>query len=244
MLCKLCNINKANQTGSHIIPSFLLTRIFNDEGEKGRDKALGFTFDANDTIPFFERSVLTEKIDRILGLISEEEIELQIGCHPLKKDNIFCSKCEKKFMVLETEYSKTLEYFKETEIYKNKVSHIISFLFWISIVWRSSVERVGNFSLKKNEETLLNKILNTHAKDHITLFNEESFKNDPVCLNLSYRLLRSVNYHKKSPSTILLGPYNRQPYYLMVDEYVLAFYFKKTHVDRANETFFGFENIR
>ena len=63
--CKLCKKNEADKKGSHIIPHFLMKRIDNEIGRKGRDMEVGFSVGEFDTIPYFGRSVLPEKINDI-----------------------------------------------------------------------------------------------------------------------------------------------------------------------------------
>jgi hypothetical protein len=72
--CKLCQENEATQTGSHLIPSFLMKRIDNVAGSTKRDKELGFVVSNVDFKGYFGRDVSPEKLDDVFGEITDEDI--------------------------------------------------------------------------------------------------------------------------------------------------------------------------
>ena len=73
--CLLCQEREADKTGSHIVPHFLLKRIDNQIGVKGRDNELGFVIGKLETKSYFGRNVLPEKLEKIYGEVDDELIE-------------------------------------------------------------------------------------------------------------------------------------------------------------------------
>ena len=73
--CKLCNINEADKTNSHIVPHFLIKRIINVDNSNGRDKELGFKIGLDDINSFFGKSVLPEKLEEVYGEVTDDLIK-------------------------------------------------------------------------------------------------------------------------------------------------------------------------
>jgi hypothetical protein len=233
--CQLCKIKKADKTGSHIIPHFLMKRIDNEIGKKGRDRELGFTIGEIETTSYFGQSVLPEKLNEIFGELSDKEIENNQA--PLIVDHFFCTDCELKLSQIENEYAKTLE----NKGVDSKVSSEICFLFWISIIWRISIFKKQGLILKSKEEERLRRILNKYLTLKIENIDSEAIKNDLECQNLSYRLIRCPDYSEDEATYLFCHPFHKMPYSILIDEYVLFFYFKKGHIDNLVQTFLGFE---
>ncbi len=234
--CKLCKIRNADKTGSHIIPHFLMKRIDNEIGKTERDREIGFTIGEMGTTSYFGQSVLPEKLNEIYGELSDKEIENNKV--PMVVDHLFCTECETKFSQVETEYSKTIE----NKGVESKISSEISILFWISILWRVSVFKKQGLILKNKEEELLRRILNKYLTKKIADIDFEAIKKDTECKNLSYRLIRCPDYSIDEATYLFCHDLHRMPYSLLIDEYVLFFYFKKGHIDNLIQTFWGFEN--
>lgn len=234
-LCKLCKKNPAEKTGSHIIPHFLVKRIDNQKGDKGRDKELGFSIGEFETTSYFGRSVLPEKLNEVFGDISEEEIRR--NNNPFIIDNLLCTECENKIAQVENEYAKTLTN-------KEAVSGInsnIAMIFWISVLWRMSVSKNQNLFLKSQEEEKLRRILANHLNAEIKNIDFDKIKNDPDFVDIGYRLIRCPDYSDREATYLVCHPYHKMPYSVIIDEYVLLFYFKKGHIDNIVQSFFGFE---
>lgn len=104
--CKLCGKEEADKKGSHIVPHFLLKRIINVEGKNQRDYELGFRFDKMGMSSYFGRAVQPEKLEETFGEISDDDIAK--NKQQLVVDNYYCSKCENRFSLIESAYSKTL----------------------------------------------------------------------------------------------------------------------------------------
>lgn len=234
--CKLCLVNKADKSGSHIVPHFLMKRIDNEYGTKERDRDLGFTIRDIETTSHFGRSVQPEKLREIYGELSEEEKGNYKS--PYVVDNFFCSACESKFSQIENEYSKSLK----VKTADSNIKPQIGLLFWISVLWRISILKNLSLILKTNEEELLRKILNRHLNPKYRNIDLNIIKNDVDCLKLAYRLIRCPDFSNEKNKTVLFcSPYHKMPYSLLIDEYVLFFYFKKGQIDNLIQDFFGFE---
>lgn len=136
--CKICN-SKANKSGSHIIPHFLLKRI--DSEHKGRDKEMGFVISEKNPSSYFGRATNVETLEKIYGEVDED----RIGSNsiPLIEDFIFCSRCEAELATLENNYSTSISK-NDQPIGINYSSGIDSeqaLLFWISIFFRLSISK-------------------------------------------------------------------------------------------------------
>ncbi len=234
--CKLCKNRLADKTGSHIIPHFLLKRIDNEIGKAERDKELGFTIGELETTSYFGQSVLPEKLNEIYGEFSDDEIAK--NSIPLIVDHYFCIECESKLSQIENEYAKTMI----NKGVESKITPEISLLFWISILWRVSIFRKQGLILKDKEEELQRRILNKYLNLKIEDVDSESIKKDVECQKLSYRLIRCSDYSENEATYLFCHPFHKMPYSIILDEYVLFFYFKKGHIDNLIQSFFGFEN--
>ncbi len=236
--CKLCKITEADKKGSHIIPHFLLKKVDSKEDLKERDKAIGFRIGSTETTSYFGRSVLPDKLNEVFGAISEED--LNKNENPFIVDNYFCTNCEDRFAQIENEYAKTINKFKVGE-YENPITPEITTLFWISIIWRVSQDKKNGFILKPKEEELLRRILNQYLKIKLSDIDFSAIRKDMDCNQLSYSLLRCPNYSKENATFVFFHPFHKMPYSLIIDEFVLFFYFKKGHRNSIRQSFFGLE---
>ena len=145
--CKLCKTNDANQTGSHLIPFFLMKRVDGEGGSKERGKELGFKITSSDVKLYHGQSILPEKIEELIGKRTDEEIEAskEESRTDVVIDNIFCSDCEKRFGALESHYSNSLSK-SGSKDFKSGVAPHISLLFWFGILWRMSIMKLCRVS--------------------------------------------------------------------------------------------------
>ena len=236
--CMLCNENPADKKGSHIVPHFLLKRIHNEPGQSGRDKEIGFVIKEGYTNSYFGRAVQPEKLEKIYGEITEELIENNETGWIV--DNYFCSNCESNIAVIESEYAKTIE--SNTEINANYISlntPFIGFLFWISILWRLSIQEKSGFKLKLKEERKLNRILKHHLKPSIKDIKPDG--KDYDLNDIGYKLLRAPNFSNEHNTWLHWSVFFKRPYSLIIDEYLLFVYFKKNHLNGIIMDFYDTE---
>ena len=239
--CLLCNENPADKKGSHIVPHFLSKRIDNEPGQSGRDKEMGFVITEDSTTSYFGRAVQPEKLEEIYGEVTDELIENNDidGI----EDNYFCSDCETNLAIVESEYAKTIT--SNSEIDKNYESikkPFIGFLFWISIVWRLSIQEYSGFKLKPKEEKKLGRILKNYLKpdiNEIKLDEKDSDLND-----IGYKLLRAPNFSNENSTWLHWSAFYERPYSLVIDEFILFVYFKKSHLKGMIMDFYGSEDSK
>jgi len=234
--CLICRANDAEATGSHIVPHFLIKRVDNEEGQKGRDKEFGFVINEDESRFYFGRAVLPEKIEEVYGevdekLLKENNIDGIV-------DNLFCNDCEKKLSVFENEYSKTLKLSSEpNSIYVSTKFSFLGFIFWTSIVWRLSIMQGSGFKLKDKDERRLGRILRKYLKLELKEVSLES--NDIDLMDVGYKILRAVEYSDVYPTLQFAHPEFERPYSIMIDEYMVFFYFKKNYMKGLVLDFFG-----
>ncbi|MEJ1222775.1 hypothetical protein [Sediminicola sp. 1XM1-17] len=236
--CLLCDNNPADKTGSHIVPHFLSKRIDTEPGQKGRDKELGFVITEDSTSSYFGRAVQPEKLEEIYGevtdeLISENKVKGIV-------DNYFCTDCEKNLGLIESEYSKTINGQSKIDVlYESTNKPFISFLFWASIIWRLSIEENSGFKLKPKDEKKLGRILKKYLNSDLSKINADPKDSD---LNdIGYKILRAPNYSDKNSTWLHWSTNYERPYSLIIDEYLLFFYFKKSYLKGMVLDFYGSE---
>ena len=234
--CLICNVNDANQTGSHIVPHFLSKRVDNQEGEKGRDKELGFVVDINDSRMYFGRGILPEKLEEVYGEV-DDELLAQNNIDGIV-DNIFCDKCEKKLGVIESAYSKSLNTIAPAGVtYESNKEVATGFLFWVSVIWRLSLMQGNNFILKDKERKKLSRILKRYLDVDINKIELDA--NDADLADIGYKILRAPDFSERLPTVQYSHPFHGRPYTIMVDEYIIFFYFKKSYLKGMPVNFFG-----
>lgn len=239
--CFLCAIHPADKTGSHIIPHFLSKRIDNEEAHYGRDKELGFDLSKLSTVSYFGRAVQPEKLEEIYGEVTEELISKNKISGIV--DHYFCSNCEDKLAIIESKYATTLN--KETTFednYTGEQQIFIGFLFWCSIVWRLSIQIDSGFKLKIKEEKRLRRILNRYLSLDIKKVAPNN--EDPDLHDVGYKLLRSPNFSDQHPTWLYWEPSYERPYSLIIDEYLLFFYFKKSYLNGMVVNFLDSEEMK
>lgn len=239
--CKLCLINDADDTGSHVVPHFLLKRIFNVA--KGRDQEISFAITASDVQTYFGRSVAPEKLEEVFGELTDEELQ-EKAMADLVIDNQWCKSCEKKFADLEGFYAETLP-IESDHTYQSTKNSSAALMFWLSIFWRISVTAKSHFKLSIKDERKIRSLLNELG--FIRPDKGGIKKWTPVLNEIGYKVYRSPDYHKKIDSkhgTFLFPSMSQQPYCLMVDEFAVLVYMKRSHLKLNVSTFFGFERLK
>lgn len=239
--CKMCKINAADKKGSHIVPHFLLKRILNDIGEKGRDKEVAFILKKDVTTSHFGRAVQPEKLEEIYGEVTEDLIENNIDQAVV--DNYFCTDCEKRLGTIESEYAKTLN--QQTSLKSNYISEkrpFLCFLFWTSLIWRLSIQEDSGFKLKQKEENKLGRILDKYLKLKLEQIQPDSLDSD--LFNIGYKLLRAPNFSQKKGTWLHWSSTYERPYSFIIDEYLLFFYFKKNHLKGLALNFYNTEKFK
>ncbi len=237
--CKLCLEKEADFKGSHIVPHFLLKRIFNIEGKKGRDYELEFVIDGINTQAYYGRNVPREKLDSLFDEVKEGVTEENKDPHV--EDYIFCTSCEKRLGSIESEYAKTLAT-QSPETYDSGIKSEFGLLFWASVLWRMSVNKKNGVSQTKGEDEILRRILNRCLKEKIGEIYIENMRQSKDLRKISYKLLRCPNFSDDNPTHLFMYPVIINPYTILIDEFVLFFSHNSNYNDYKVRDFYGIKD--
>ncbi len=154
--CLLCRKNKADKTGSHLVPHLLIGQTFSYDGSDERDKVIveEASLAGGARNRYFGRQVYDDTVQELLGRsFTDDELESEIKKpNALTRDYVFCHDCEDRFGVIESYYAEI----KDDNI--NKYSTQVPYLFWLSVAWRMSVGGMG-FKMTTGHEEKLRKVL-------------------------------------------------------------------------------------
>lgn len=213
-LCCLCREAIASETGSHMVPNFIAHKSFSfDKQGKRFREALNF-MGANDTELFssyYGNQVPTERIETAIGHELEEDFSFK-NINILEYDNEFCSGCEKRFSILETVYA-----IKYNNPSKN-LSPRISYLFWLSVLWRMDIGRLGLF-MDFNDEMNLRQIVDSGIEaDAKTIAKSESDLG-----NWKYAAFICHDLHE-GDWACMGSREEHSPYWIIANDMILAFF--------------------
>ena len=237
--CKLCLEKEADFKGSHIVPHFLLKRIFNVEGKKGRDYELEFVIDGINTKSYFGRNVSREKLESLFDEIPEGESEENKDSHV--EDYIFCTSCEKRLGEIESEYAKTIKKHSTVD-YDSGIKSELGLLFWASVLWRMSINKKNGVSQTKGEDEILRRILNRCLKEKIEDIDIDNMRQSKDLKKISYKLLRCPNFSDENPTHLFMYPIIINPYTILIDEFVLFFSHNSNYNDYKARSFYGIKD--
>jgi len=238
--CRLCNTKIADKKGSHIIPHFLLKRIENIDGRTGRDYELGFTIEKLNVKSHFGRSVQPKKLEETYGKITDEDIEKNE--HSLIVDNMFCSDCENRFAVIESEYAKSIETIN-TENYESGISSVVGLLFWASVIWRMLINGKNEIKLCEEQSEKLRQILDNFLPQKLEELDEDSMLENGLLKSMSYRLIRCNDCEGDDAKWLFFHPDFYDPLTLLIDEFVLCFSFDNNFEDINDKDCLGVNEL-
>jgi hypothetical protein len=240
--CKLCKVNDADKTGSHIVPAFILKTLFE------RNKEFVFSIGSKNVSNHIGRELTPEKIEDYMGRqLTDEEIEK--NNIPFIVDYIFCDSCEKRLGHLETIYSADVH--QKIDGYKIESNQIISIenssalisLFWYSVIWRLSVCNNTVFKLKAPDEGKLRIYLDNNVKTSVG-DQKKHLKNMPDEIIYPLAICFNSNSVDKITSNLVEGnSYYKNPYLIYCNEYIVVLYFKISQVYGMKHSFYGLETV-
>lgn len=248
-VCKLCKLNEANQTGSHILSWFLIRDAVNLKGKRRRHNEISFEISsATFTNTYFGSEILPEDIKRTKGKeLTDEEIDAQKNHYT--EDYILCSVCEDRLATLESYISKQVFDKLRAHSLGNNESYIsIDFsekeairIFIYSLIWRASIVGFNHVSLLEDEEEKLRSILddNLHLKEPDLLKNLAQNTNQICSLPLIMTFLET----KGDNSNSVFSFKARKPYSMIINDLSFQLFFKQKDSKRTDEYFFGINNI-
>jgi hypothetical protein len=236
--CKLCLNNVANKTRSHIVPDFLLRRIVDVDGKNRRNYDLSYTVDKSGMTSYFGGSVLPEQLENYFGEVTDEDIANNHS--NLVVDYLFCSDCEKRLSVIESEYSKTLAK-KETKTYESGVSSEIGLLFWGSVIWRMSINGKNGVKLSSSDEDYLRVMLDAYLpKRVINELDINLFKKNNA--DMTYLLLRCDNSDLEE-KILLFHPEFTTSYCIIIDDFIVAYSINGNYDDLSKSDSLGINEL-
>lgn len=130
----------------------------------------------------------------------------------LEFDNEFCSHCEERFGVLETAYSR----FYNGQ--QRKIHPRVSYLFWLSVLWRMSMGSMGVF-MDMHDELALHKLLD----DNMLNSAKEIEESDTDLADWRYAIYRATDLHGGDKG---IFAYRKEcsPYVAVYNDLIMVFY--------------------
>lgn len=227
--CALCGNRYADKTGSHLVPLLLIKKIF------PRFKELAI--EGNNAMAHYFGYVgrnLAYDIDNIRGYeLSDEERELEaLMSNPLTRDNLFCTKCEHRFTVIENEMVKVHRLQELGKVYEYK----IPYLFWLSIFYRMSVGKMS-ITLASDVENQIRHILLNGIDDN------GSFCLDNVDTCFYYGASQCKDIRNEPPGIMGTRGFN-EPYTIIIGNLVMTLFANKTNANnfRKIDPYMHFNN--
>lgn len=231
-ICRLCNENEADQTGSHILSCLSIKSMI---GERGEEKS--YLISPDPTENYRKNTQATE----------------------VKEDYILCRACEQRLSYVEgyiaAELTNKIKQKQFAQNFPLKTSESISFLecqrvnpyvfhiFLYSLIWRASISKTRifvNFSLSPDIEERLRTILNTRIPprsdyrgvtlSHKNWFRQlEEHKND--FNQFKYILLSTEQIEDNTEGFVIFHPTLKNPYSIMLNEWVIYFHITATSTE-------------
>ncbi len=248
-LCKICNINEANQTGAHVFPAWMIASTFDKKG-RNRDYEVIHAFHPLDNeLPYFGRSLQPDKIEESIGReLTEEEAESQKNF--LVVDNLWCRKCENKFKIVEDYFLDNVDRAiidfanqGEGNIKTLTASPLLIRLFIYSLIYRASITNLMGFSLNAKTEEKLKSFINKYVQDNLidTIAFIESNTEKKELTNYPVRCIK-IETEKGNTFVHIHKKYDK-PYCFIINNYILQFYQKESHTRSTPYSFWGITDL-
>lgn len=222
--CALCGEKVANKTNTHCLTDAIIKRCLNIDGSTSRNKGSYYKISPQTaSVQYnYQRGVLPEINEEILGRATTEEEDQQARRVPFSVNYVFCSDCEKLFTQYETSFiNSILNKFRRnaphntSEISIKEVETIRMF-FYLQL-WRSSV--CLNFNLSNSlQQKLHNYIL--HPKEHYDEMNN-------IPLSITY--LETRKDEDYTNNIIVFGK-TCNPYVIFMNDFVIQIYDPLEHM--------------
>ena len=238
MKCKLCNQSEANQTGSHLFSAFLVESML---GKRGKE------------------------IGHLITASPELDYKKNVGAKPIIEDYILCRGCEQRLSYLEgyisQEFTKkidlqeyninfptvTIENFTLTT--SLRVNPIAFKLIIYSVLWRSSISNNFLFNhfllpdvIMEDFRVLLNTALPEYKNHKVKIKRSEwlkSLNESQIAIpNYPFTIIKCVNENgEENKNFTFLHPEFKQPYHLLLNEYLILFFPSSSNVDIEDDFF-------
>jgi len=202
-ICLLCKINKSDKRGSHYTPAGITKRVI---GERDKEELHTICSHEAETSIYYGRSNLSNK-------------DPEIKKPPHVDDYIFCTECEKRLGIIESECNNPLILLSEALVQgtltisktKNgnkyysfeRPNRNIIIVYFYSIIWRQCLQQQLEFSsvfISKGFQEKLREIIYTEISKPIKEIEESNnFENYPPLIILT-------TYHKGDNSINFITP--------------------------------------
>jgi len=252
--CLLCENKKANKSGSHIIPAWMISTAFDING-KNRNREIIYNYDnLKHDLPYFGQEVLPEEIENEIGRsLSNEEIEKnKEEGHFLVKDYLFCTECEKRFGTIEQLFKVKVHdkirdaHFeftdKDLDIYTTEEKLIVR-LFFYSIIWRVSIVNELAIKFERKLEEKLRRILDTSLTLDAKRMRENARQISTEICNIPLMVLRTPVTEKNTEKPVFMHEKYKQPHMTILNDYIVGIYSKASNVKGVKQTFFGLDKF-
>jgi hypothetical protein len=219
MNCLFCRKREANQTGSHILTSSLISHCINEPGKRGRNKELMFGISQDgETDLYVGREISIEKIEDVKGRDMTDE-ELQANNNELVIDNIYCRECEALFAKIENEFSKSLlGRLRNGE--KDIEENILLRLYFLIQIWRLSTVKYNDWALEKDYEENLRETLYTACNSYPELSDEISERINSIPI-----IIHHLETEEGKESDNIVGvPDEINPYVFFLCDFILQLF--------------------
>jgi len=233
--CLICNEKDATKKNSHLIPSFLVAMVFSYDQSYKRNKELMITISPHQS-KIYTGELPDTKLEQIFDVnnLTEERIANELSKNIVALDYIFCPTCENRLSIyLETPYSSKIQR-------KAKIANDIPLFFWLSVVWRMSVNGYYGFKLSSDVEG----ILHNNLKFYFQLKEKKDDVNPLIEKNLfNYRIVYCKDYCKSNGGYIY-SKYDTKNNVLtvMIGDICICCTFNKENISESF-FFFGLEKF-
>lgn len=214
-LCKLCEVNNANKKNTHYLTDAIIRTCLNIEGSNNREKGLYFAINSSNPFIEFNFQRLDElTLENTIGRKpTEEEIE-KAKSIPFSVDYIFCSECESKFTVIETEFiEKVLPKFRNNDLsgvnYLNIEEKLICRNFFYIQIYRSAICE-DKFILPNDLVENLKSIIINKLEDY------------SIPLSITY--LKTTGGQAVYTENFVGFTNDKNPYLIFMNDFIIQFY--------------------
>jgi hypothetical protein len=237
-LCKLCRINPAIQTGSHIFNFALIRGAINMNDVLKRDKEVSFKINSSSGVEtYIGRAVNVEKIEELFGRSMTSE-EISQNNNPFTVDHLLCTICERKFEVIENYFMKQVHNkLKADRISlspRNSNLSIASFpnvneefirLYVYSLIWRAAEAGWTNFKIKETEKELLRKILSENLDLDKTVMMANVLPNSSLINSIPLIIHFLVTTSDYSENVVFIDTCTN-PYFMVLNQFTFQLFFE------------------
>ena len=215
--CSLRRKLPANAVGSHMAPNFLAhpSLSYDQRGKRYHEATDRFSInDLANPLSFYGAEVPPERMQVTLGHeVTDSDIAKNVNL--LEYDNYFCAPCEHRFSILETAYA---EYYHNP---RKSIHPRIAYLFWLSVLWRMGLSRMGLY-LDAADEFSLREIL-----DRAILEDVKSIVNDTSDLGTwCYAVYRAEGIHRYDKG-VFGSRQEKSPYVLLLNDLIVVLFNNK-----------------